>query len=138
MNVAQFSNAQLVVPRATITVPATGNAEGDIGGTMHLHGQQKPARVHCKVVRAGAQLQVTGTVRIALGDFGIEEPGFMGSSGNFSLSDEDTRRIQVPFRAKVVAGGKERAMGREQSTGDCNSCHTEQGANGAPGRIMLP
>jgi predicted CXXCH cytochrome family protein len=25
-----------------------------------------------------------------------------------------------------------------QETGDCNSCHTEQGRNGAPGRILLP
>jgi predicted CXXCH cytochrome family protein len=24
------------------------------------------------------------------------------------------------------------------TAGDCNSCHTEQGANGAPGRIMAP
>jgi predicted CXXCH cytochrome family protein len=30
---------------------------------------------------------------------------------------------------------QERAMGVAQSTGDCNSCHTEKGA---PGRIMLP
>jgi predicted CXXCH cytochrome family protein len=25
-----------------------------------------------------------------------------------------------------------------QTTGDCNSCHTQSGANGAPGRILLP
>jgi hypothetical protein len=30
------------------------------------------------------------------------------------------------------------AMGAAQSTGDCNSCHTVEGTNGAPGRILLP
>jgi hypothetical protein len=26
----------------------------------------------------------------------------------------------------------------KQTSGDCNSCHTVNGANGAPGRIMAP
>jgi hypothetical protein len=29
-------------------------------------------------------------------------------------------------------------MSTLQSSGDCNGCHTEQGKNGAPGRIFLP
>lgn len=45
--------------------------------------------------------------------------------------------IALPYRAKVVVGTKERAMTSEK-TGDCNSCHTETGANSAPGRIVLP
>ena len=32
----------------------------------------------------------------------------------------------------------ERAMVAAQTSGDCNSCHTLAGTNGAPGRIMLP
>jgi hypothetical protein len=47
-------------------------------------------------------------------------------------------KVQAPFKAKVVAGGKERVMNGTVSAGDCNSCHTEKGANGAPGRIMAP
>ena len=49
-----------------------------------------------------------------------------------------TDELELPFRAKVVFAGKERSMGTAQSTGDCNSCHTATGANGAPGRIVLP
>jgi len=30
------------------------------------------------------------------------------------------------------------AMSALQTTGDCNGCHTEAGASGAPGRIQLP
>ncbi|HSY23238.1 MAG TPA: hypothetical protein VK841_14025 [Polyangiaceae bacterium] len=54
--------------------------------------------------------------------------------GNFY----STGSIATPFDAKVLNGSKERDMVAAQTSGDCNSCHTEQGANGAPGRIMPP
>jgi hypothetical protein len=44
----------------------------------------------------------------------------------------------MPYTVEVRYQGRVRAMTTPQSTGDCNSCHTEQGAKGAPGRIMLP
>jgi hypothetical protein len=34
--------------------------------------------------------------------------------------------------------GRERIMSAGQTNGDCNSCHTQNGAMSAPGRIMLP
>jgi hypothetical protein len=46
--------------------------------------------------------------------------------------------ITPPVQVEVVYNGATRAMATPLSIGDCNSCHTEQGANGAPGRIMLP
>jgi hypothetical protein len=46
--------------------------------------------------------------------------------------------VVAPFHVKVTDGTKERAMTEAVTAGDCNSCHTEQGANGAPGRIMAP
>jgi hypothetical protein len=56
------------------------------------------------------------------------------ASGNFfSLAP-----VAMPYTAKVVSGGKERAMLGEQSNGDCNACHTQAGKNGAPGRIIGP
>lgn len=63
----------------------------------------------------------------------------INSSGNFSYGgSRRTSALQLPFTAKVVANGKERAMLTPQTNGDCNSCHTVGGANGAPGRIMAP
>ena len=44
----------------------------------------------------------------------------------------------MPFTAKVTYQGRERAMTAPQTSGDCNGCHTQAGANGAPGRITLP
>jgi hypothetical protein len=61
----------------------------------------------------------------------------VGVSGNFYLRAR-SGSFAPPFHAKVVAGGRERAMSAAQMTGDCNSCHTVTGANQAPGRIMLP
>jgi hypothetical protein len=58
----------------------------------------------------------------------------VNSAGNFYT----TAQVAFPFHAKVVYNGAERAMSTAQTTGDCNSCHTESGANSAPGRIMLP
>lgn len=59
----------------------------------------------------------------------------VNSVGNFSAS---SRTVALPYHAKVVSNGQERAMGAAQQSGDCNSCHTENGANSAPGRIMAP
>ncbi len=60
-----------------------------------------------------------------------------GSSGNFR-STATTTTIQLPYTARVVANGMTRSMTTPQTNGDCNSCHTEQGANGAQGRIVWP
>ncbi len=56
-------------------------------------------------------------------------------AGNFS---DDPRQFSYPYRALVRFQGRERAMVAQQVIGDCNSCHTEQGDQAAPGRILLP
>jgi hypothetical protein len=56
------------------------------------------------------------------------------SAGNFSY----TGALTTPYRAKVTYQGRERLMSAAQTSGDCNSCHTQNGSNSAPGRIILP
>lgn len=58
----------------------------------------------------------------------------VNSVGNFSTRT----RIRAPYKAAVTDGTKTRAMVGSVTSGDCNSCHTDPGANGAPGRIMAP
>lgn len=58
----------------------------------------------------------------------------VNSAGNFFYKGP----FKMPYTAKVIFDGKERAMSATQSSGDCNSCHTQNGANNAPGRIVLP
>ena len=43
-----------------------------------------------------------------------------------------------PIHATVIANGKTRVMAGAVMTADCNSCHTQTGAQAAPGRIVMP
>lgn len=59
--------------------------------------------------------------------------------GNFyNLLDGGTSPVAVPYSAKVVMAGRERAMMTQQTNTDCNSCHTQYGTNNALGRIVTP
>lgn len=54
--------------------------------------------------------------------------------GSFHSSETFT----PPYTAQVIAGGRTRTMLDTQTSGDCNSCHTQNGASSAPGRIVAP
>jgi len=56
------------------------------------------------------------------------------SAGNFTSK----AALRFPLRVKVTAGGRVREMSGTIASGDCNSCHTQSGANGAPGRVVAP
>ncbi|HXU02452.1 MAG TPA: hypothetical protein VN903_15920 [Polyangia bacterium] len=76
---------------------------------------------------SGAQIVITG----ADGQTLTLSPN---AAGNFYSAVA----VALPFSAKVVSAAGTRAMMATQTSGDCNSCHTQMGANSAPGRIMLP
>lgn len=57
--------------------------------------------------------------------------------GNFASSTTGAPSW-LPYRARVVVGGVAREMRTTQRDGDCNKCHSEQGDEGAPGRIVWP
>lgn len=58
-------------------------------------------------------------------------------SGNFML--ETRHPFVMPYSAEVHFQGRVRKMERPEGiTGDCNTCHTQDGAMSAPGRIVLP
>jgi hypothetical protein len=46
--------------------------------------------------------------------------------------------VTFPVTARITRNGLARSMTTPQSNGNCNSCHTLTGANGAPGRILMP
>jgi hypothetical protein len=78
---------------------------------------------------------VAGGINVVITDKnGVATTIPVNTNGNFMYRGV----IAAPFHAKVVNGAKERAMGGTLTAGDCNSCHTTAGANGAPGRIMAP
>ena len=58
-------------------------------------------------------------------------------SGNF-FSNGDGANLVTPITARVLQGDKVLPMVTPVDTGDCNTCHTQEGKEGAPGRIILP
>jgi hypothetical protein len=109
----------------------------------------------CHQLQGGPNLRVAGTVYTALNEsddcngkgpppqltvvvtdatgkvFNLD----VNAAGNFKL---ETMRPRAPFKAAVTDGTKTRAMLGTVTSGDCNSCHTAAGLNGAPGRILAP
>lgn len=80
-------------------------------------------------VVAGAIVELTGSD-------GVVRRLPVNSVGNFFL--EGSSVLAKPYRARVLHQGRARAMATPQQDGDCNGCHTQNGINGAPGRIVLP
>jgi hypothetical protein len=81
---------------------------------------------------AGAQIVIVG----ANGQTVTMTPN---TAGNFFYQGA----LSLPYQAKIVYMGRERAMIEPQTSGDCNACHTQDGSmpSGtlkAPGRILLP
>jgi hypothetical protein len=139
---------------AELNTPATCTS-----GTMWTGGDRGNARMHpgaacisCHDANLGPSFTIAGTVFpsahepddcngassaiqvVITGADGVVRTLTTNSSGNFY----DARLVALPFTAKVVSGGKERAMLATQMSGDCNSCHTQNGDQGAPGRIVAP
>jgi mono/diheme cytochrome c family protein len=101
-------------------------APGAIGGTVYPSLREPDL---CLGAPGGAKVVITDAKNQT-----YELP--VNQSGNFYLYGAGT--LSYPIRAKVVTPTGERVMNTPQRTGDCNSCHTKTGKNGAPGRIMLP
>jgi hypothetical protein len=82
---------------------------------------------------------VTGVTVVITDGMGTDHVLPVNNVGNFYHNDLfGFAAFPLPFHAKVVYNGMERKMLTPQMTGNCNSCHTETGAQNAPGRIMLP
>lgn len=58
------------------------------------------------------------------------------SSGNFYAAS--TFQPALPYTVRLIADGRERRMSTPQNNPNCMDCHTREGLNGAPGRIMAP
>lgn len=96
LEVEKYPNAVLVVARAELRMPPQGaDVASEASGTMKIHGRERPVRFKYTAKRAGGQMAVSGTVRVNIKEFGIEEPSFMGASvkpdvdvaAGFSVSD---------------------------------------------------
>ncbi len=80
----------------------------------------------------------TATKVEIIGSNGVVTTLTTNSAGNFYQSKFGSK-IVMPYTAKVYnAAGDMLEMTTPQTNGDCNSCHTPDGASNAPGRIIAP
>jgi len=74
---------------------------------------------------------------IVTGADGAEVEMQSNSAGNFWLAPET--EVVMPYTARIVdSAGNERVQQNPVDSGDCASCHTRAGANGATGRLIPP
>ena len=79
-----------------------------------------------------------GMIVVLTGADGKEWTIPANSAGNFWL-DPDEDDVAMPYTARIVdKHGNERVKQNPVDDGDCASCHTQDGANGAEGRLIPP
>ncbi len=100
-----------------------------VAGTVYASGREVP---DCNGIRSTGSDPVTVEITDATGYVLNLHPN---AAGNFL--DEDFP-LTFPVTARVLYQDRERRMTAPITNGDCNSCHTLRGANGAPGRIVVP
>jgi predicted CXXCH cytochrome family protein len=104
------------------------------GGTLYPSGHEPSECDGVNGTRTAAQVVVTDST-------GQTFTAPVNAAGNFYSQGRLT--VTPPLHAKVVYMGRERAMASAVTSGDCNSCHSQNGAMGAgmlkaPGRVLLP
>ncbi len=131
----------------------TSKVTWDKGNTASPEMRPGGTCITCHSMRGGPRYSIAGTVYPS-----AHEPndcnGSTGAGLTVVVTDKNGKvttlpvnkvgnfftraQIVAPFRVKVTNGAKERAMVGSLTAGDCNTCHTAAGANGAPGRIIAP
>lgn len=76
MDAEQFPTATFTAQPVTVTqLPADGaTVEIPVDGTLTLKGEARPVTTTLQVKRAGAELQILGSIPVTFSDFGIETP----------------------------------------------------------------
>jgi hypothetical protein len=86
----------------------------------------------------GDDCKGVGQMTVVLTDADGTEWNMPGNSvGNFWLDPDVV--VAMPYTARIIdRDGNERIKQSPVSEGDCASCHTQEGANGAAGRLVAP
>lgn len=134
-------------------VTCTSNTRWTGGNNESPNMRPGGACITCHTMRGGPAYTVAGTIYPS-----AHEPndcnGSAGTGMSVVVTDANGKvttlpvntvgnfysraAIAAPFKVKIVRGAKERVMAGSLTAGDCNSCHTEAGLNGAPGRVVAP
>jgi len=102
-----------------------------IGGTVYETGHEPDLCFGIDGIKYPTIVEITDANNVVT-ELEVNE------GGNFLWDKAQHGVVSFPITARVVRGSDERVMLTPQMDGNCNDCHTEDGANGAPGRIVAP
>lgn len=96
LEVQKYPTAELSLSPTTLPTACEQSCDAEIAieGTLLLHGVQKPVTGKVKLRRSRQDLEALFLFRIALADFGIETPAFMGV--------RVTRDVAITARVKAL------------------------------------
>ncbi|MFO0634797.1 MAG: hypothetical protein U0168_18290 [Nannocystaceae bacterium] len=113
---------------------STGEEEAPdyiVAGTIYPTGHEPDA---CNGLEAADLRVVVRSI-----DSGAEVSLALAGAGNFGLRrSQAPAGFSAPFSVAVQWQGRERLMSGPAPSGACNACHTQDGANEAPGRVVAP
>jgi polyisoprenoid-binding protein YceI len=77
----KYPTAELRVPKSALKIPAAGgDSSGDAHGSMKIHGTSKDVTFHYSAKNDGGVINVAGSTRVNMNDFGIKTPSYLGVS----------------------------------------------------------
>ena len=101
LETGRFPRATLTVSRVAIDkVPASetfGPVTVSFGGTLSLHGVERPVAGEAKISRAGSTVTTAASFEINIKDFGIGVPSYMG------ITVAEKVQVRVGFPAQLEA-----------------------------------
>jgi hypothetical protein len=108
------------------------HADEDEGPRFHVGGT-----VYSQIREPDDCLGVEG-VTVEITDAMMREFSLVSNeAGNFYLEVEEAQ-VEFPISVRAIRADRSIAMTAMQTTGRCATCHTQMGANMAPGRIIVP
>ena len=156
-----FSGANGVSGEQGETTATSTSSSACVSGIKWTGGDSESPEMHpggncigCHASGEGPRFLAAGTVYTKLDEsndcFGVQGVAVQltdsrgkvqalqtNRAGNFMLRDRG-HRLAMPFTAQVTFKGRSAQMAAPQSIGNCAVCHTAKGANGAPGRVIIP
>jgi polyisoprenoid-binding protein YceI len=112
LDAARYPEIRFVADRLAVVGPAPsgpeGALDGDLVGTLSMHGVSRPLKVPVHATRDGERWRVTGSARLKQSQFGIEP--FSGFAGTVAVHDEaviefDLQLGPAPIQPRVPPSG---------------------------------
>lgn len=78
LEVGKYPNARLSVERSALKLPDASPVDASAKGQLTLHGQTRPVSFRYRAQRSGDGIDVSGSLRIDMTNWGIHVPSYLG------------------------------------------------------------